>query len=169
MPVIYSRAMQFSTDAVRDLARLLNETGLHEIALQTQDENASSRIVVRAAAVPNPLKYDRRAPLSPPIPDSENSGDAQISIPSEEPEEVAENARTFAAVRATAVGLFRLAATPVQIGDAVRQGQVVGSVESLKIPTDVFAPAGGHITEIVAEEGQGVEYGQTLLIIEVDD
>lgn len=68
-------------------------------------------------------------------------------------------------VSATAVGMFRRSQPPLKIGDSVILGQVVGIVESLKIPNEVIAPVAGEVTEILAEEGQAVEYGQSLFLL----
>ncbi len=162
--------MQFSTEAVRDLARLLNETGLHEIALQTAGENdAPVRIVVRGAVAPPSFQIPN-APISlASAPENATLTTLAEILSEDTAQSVEETVRPLVAVTASAVGLFRPAAPPLQIGDTVRSGQVVGTVESLKIPTDVTAPAAGSVMEILAEDGQGVEYGQPLLMIEVEE
>ncbi len=167
--------MQFSPEAVRDLARLLNESGLHEIALESKNQDDTSfRVVVRG----NLPRQPRMAPPAPPTtettPPSSSTEEASLSVSSVPVAELdeAESPSTPAApaavaVKATAVGLFRQPTPPLQAGDAVKKGQVVGIVESLKIPNEIKAPAAGQVAEIVAEEGQGVEYGQVLLSLNV--
>lgn len=165
--LLYSRAMQFSTQAVRDLARLLNESGLHEIAIQTRgDDQSPLRITVRgalpqsfAAAVGAPVSTDAALPAV----ETASSETLEVEVPDVEVQPV------FVAVTATAVGLFRPAATALQIGDSVKKGQIIGAVESMKIPNEVAASASGRVSEILVEEGQGVEYGQPLLMLEVED
>ena len=46
--------------------------------------------------------------------------------------------------------------------------QVVGQVEALKIPTDVFSPIAGTISRVLVENQQGVEYEQVLFEIEAE-
>jgi acetyl-CoA carboxylase biotin carboxyl carrier protein len=159
--------MQFSTQAVRDLARLLNESGLHEIAIETRgDDQSPLRITVRGA-LPQAFTGATGAPVSTDaaLPAVEVAANETIEV--EVPD--AEAQPVFVAVTATAVGLFRHSATPLQIGDSVKKGQVVGAVESMKIPNEVAASTRGRVSEILAEEGQGVEYGQPLLMLEVED
>lgn len=157
--------MQFSTQAVRDLARLLNESGLHEIAVETRSPDQSPlRITVRGA-LPQTFASALGTPVSTEVALSavETGADEaiEIEVADVEPQPV------FMTVPATAVGLFRPAATPLQIGDLVKKGQVVGAVESMKIPNEVAASTNGRVVEILVEEGQGVEYGQPLLMLEV--
>jgi biotin carboxyl carrier protein len=63
-------------------------------------------------------------------------------------------------VNAPAVGIFR--PRPGVTGTAVRNGDRLGVVDMLGIPQDVLAPADGLVAEILAEPGDGVEYGQPL-------
>ena len=159
--------MQFSTQAVRDLARLLNESGLHEIAIETRgDDQSPLRITVRGA-LPQTFAAVAGAPVSSEIalPSVEVAANEtiEVEVPDVEPQPV------FLAITATAVGLFRHLATPLQIGDSVKKGQVVGAVESMKIPNEVAASTHGRVTEILVEEGQGVEYGQPLLMLQVEN
>jgi acetyl-CoA carboxylase biotin carboxyl carrier protein len=68
-------------------------------------------------------------------------------------------------ITSTAVGLFRQSSPPLQVGDTVKNRQVVAIVESLKIPNEITTRVAGRIVEVLATEGQGVEYGQPLLVI----
>lgn len=158
--------MQFSTQAVRDLARLLNESGLHEIAIEARSPDQSPlRITVRGAL---PQTF---APTFNTLAAIETAISAADAIADEVIEVEVADARpqpVLLVVTATAVGLFRPAATPLQSGDSVKKGQIIGAVESLKIPNEVASPTNGRVSQILAEEGQGVEYGQPLLMLEVE-
>ncbi|MFA4016530.1 MAG: hypothetical protein RUDDFDWM_001640 [Candidatus Fervidibacterota bacterium] len=54
----------------------------------------------------------------------------------------------------------------VKVGDVVEEGQVVGIVESLKVPNEVRSPSKGVVTQIFVDDGQVVEYGQVLMVLE---
>jgi acetyl-CoA carboxylase biotin carboxyl carrier protein len=78
---------------------------------------------------------------------------------------------TMLEVTSPRVGIFRLAMKPgskalASPGDVVREGQVVCAIEALKVPNEVEAPAAGRIRAIYLADGQPVEYGQPLLVIE---
>lgn len=72
------------------------------------------------------------------------------------------------AVTAPMIGTFYVGPTPhdppfVTPGDEVMTGQVVGIIEAMKIMNEIVADASGTVTEVVAENGQAVEYGSPLI------
>jgi acetyl-CoA carboxylase biotin carboxyl carrier protein len=75
------------------------------------------------------------------------------------------------AITAPLVGLFHVWARPkggalVAVGDAVKVGQVVGTIQSLNIINEVESHVAGRVSEIFVLDGQAVEYGQPLLTID---
>ena len=69
------------------------------------------------------------------------------------------------------VGTFYRSATPgakafVEVGDAVKEGETLCIIEAMKILNEIEADKTGSIKRILAENGQAVEYGQPLFIIE---
>lgn len=149
--------MQISPETVRDLARLLRQTELGEVAIEVAGE-VPQRVIVRRQPAP-PVLYATATTVDEPLAVAAETAAATVAYD----ESPAEPLPETITVTATAVGLFR--AAPVRVGDAVRMGQVLGSVESLKVPNDVAAPAAGQITEILVEDGQGVEFGQPLVAL----
>jgi acetyl-CoA carboxylase biotin carboxyl carrier protein len=73
-------------------------------------------------------------------------------------------------VRAPLVGVFRAAPRPgkpaIQAGDAVREGQAVAAIEALNVLNEVEIEAAGRIKEVLVGDGQAVEYGQVLMVVE---
>jgi biotin carboxyl carrier protein len=65
-----------------------------------------------------------------------------------------------------AVGIFRLR-PEARAGTRVRGGDRVASVDMLGVPQDVLAPADGIVTQTLVDPGDGVEYGQELVVIEL--
>ncbi|MGN9767307.1 acetyl-CoA carboxylase biotin carboxyl carrier protein [Micromonospora sp. SD12] len=77
------------------------------------------------------------------------------------------------AVRSPIVGTFHRAPEPgaapfVAVGDLVRPGQVVGIVEAMKLMNEVSAERGGRVVEVLATDGQPVEYDQPLVALDPD-
>ncbi|MGZ5179738.1 MAG: acetyl-CoA carboxylase biotin carboxyl carrier protein [Ramlibacter sp.] len=75
------------------------------------------------------------------------------------------------AVKSPMVGTFYRASSPgaksfVEIGSQVKQGDTVCIIEAMKILNEIEADKSGTITQILCENGQAVEYGQSLFIIE---
>jgi len=75
------------------------------------------------------------------------------------------------AVKSPMVGTFYRSSSPgakafVEVGQAVKQGETVCIIEAMKILNEIEADKAGTITQILCENGQAVEYGQSLFIIE---
>jgi acetyl-CoA carboxylase biotin carboxyl carrier protein len=74
-------------------------------------------------------------------------------------------------VKSPMVGTFYRASAPgaksfVEIGSVVKEGETICIIEAMKILNEIEADKGGTITQILCENGQAVEYGQPLFIIE---
>ena len=70
------------------------------------------------------------------------------------------------------VGTFYRASSPdsnpfVEEGDSVRKGQTLCIIEAMKMMNEIEADAGGRVVRVLCENGQPIEYGQPLMIIEV--
>ncbi len=66
------------------------------------------------------------------------------------------------AITSPLVGIFRPSVRP---GDQVAEGQPLGAIEALGMPTSVDAPQGGTVEEVLVADGSPVEYGQPLLVL----
>ena len=71
-------------------------------------------------------------------------------------------------VKAPMVGTFYVSSSPndapfVQVGDTVRAGQVIGIIEAMKIMNEIPSDLDGVVAEILADNGQPVEYGSDLI------
>lgn len=74
-------------------------------------------------------------------------------------------------VKSPMVGTFYRASSPgaksfVEIGSAVKEGETICIIEAMKILNEIEADKSGTITQILCENGQAVEYGQPLFVIE---
>jgi len=140
-------------EAIRELAKLLDETGLTEIAVER--DGVSIRVArhsggghgrARAAELAAPTAATS-APLS--------------SDPAQHPGLVA----------SPMVGTAYLAPEPgarpfVEVGTAVKTGEPLMIIEAMKTMNQIPAPRAGTVIQILVEDGQPVEYGQPLMIIE---
>ena len=69
------------------------------------------------------------------------------------------------------VGTFYRAASPgakafVEIGDEIKEGEPVCIIEAMKIMNEIEADCSGRVVQILCENGQAVEFGQPLFIVE---
>ena len=143
-------------EAIRELARLLDETGLTEIEL----ENSGARL--RVARQPMPA-----APARPVVGSEAPAAPAAIAdrgAPSDP-------AKHPGLVTSPMVGTAYLGPEPgarpfVEVGSRVRIGDTLLIVEAMKTMNQIPAPRAGAVIQILIEDGQPVEFGEPLMIIE---
>jgi acetyl-CoA carboxylase biotin carboxyl carrier protein len=142
-------------DLIRELAKLLDETGLTEIEI----ENAGLRVRVgRAAAVAAQV-----APIA--VPAAPPPSAIPVSVAATDP------AKHLGAVTSPMVGTAYVGPEPgappfVEIGSKVVAGDTLLIIEAMKTMNQIPAPRAGTVTEILIEDGQPVEFGEPLIIIE---
>jgi acetyl-CoA carboxylase biotin carboxyl carrier protein len=78
---------------------------------------------------------------------------------------------TSHAVKSPMVGTFYRSATPgakpfVEVGDTIKQGETLCIIEAMKILNEIESDKTGTVTKILCDNGQAVEYGQALYLIE---
>jgi acetyl-CoA carboxylase biotin carboxyl carrier protein len=155
-------AKKLDHELIRDLAELLDETGLSEIEI----EQAGLRVrVARNLAA--------SAVMSPPAPASASSAASSQSSPGEERHPApSSNANAHpGAITSPMVGTAYLSPEPgarpfVNVGDHVVEGQTLLIVEAMKTMNEIIAPRAGKIAAILVENKQPVEFGEPLVIIE---
>lgn len=74
-------------------------------------------------------------------------------------------------VKSPMVGTFYRAASPgakpfVEVGSQIKEGETICIIEAMKILNEIEADKSGTVTQILGENGQAVEYGQPLFVIE---
>ncbi|APW44075.1 acetyl-CoA carboxylase biotin carboxyl carrier protein [Rhodoferax saidenbachensis] len=84
---------------------------------------------------------------------------------------VVEEAAAGHAVKSPMVGTFYRSSSPgakpfVEIGDSIKAGETICIIEAMKILNEIEADKSGTVTKILSDNGQAVEYGQPLFIIE---
>jgi len=139
-------------DLIRELADLLKETDLNEIEIET--DNIKLRVARQAAQV---VSVASAAPAPAPVA-------APVTAP-------AETAAHPGAVPSPMVGTVYLATEPgaapfISVGAQVTQGQTILIIEAMKTMNQIPAPRSGTIKQIFVEDGQPVEFGEPLVIIE---
>lgn len=144
-------------EQLQRLVRLLDQSSVSELELKHIEEG--TRLVLRKAKADLNTSMQDGSLLSTPIiaPEMNEESDA---IPTEIEHKIV----------AHLVGIFHVWARPrggalVAVGDRVKEGQLVGIIESLNVFNEVESPVAGHVAEIFVQEGQPVEYGQLLMTI----
>ncbi len=151
---------------VKKLIELLDESGIAEIEITEGEESvrisryAQGAPVVAAAPPPPPAP----APAAAPAPEPAASSDAP-PLAASEPEEDGHE------VTAPMVGTFYSAASPgaapyVQVGDRVNEGDTLCIIEAMKMMNQIEAEVSGVVKSIRVQNGEAVEYGQVLVVID---
>ena len=144
---------------VKKLIELLEESGIAEIEIKEGEE------AVRISRMPTGA-YATHAPMPMMAPPA--AAAPAIAAPVEAPAKPRANEHV---VTAPMVGTFYAAATPgakafVDIGDEVKIGQVLCIIEAMKMMNQIEADKSGKVTSIMAQNGDPVEFGQPLFVIE---
>ena len=144
---------------IRELATLLNETGLTEIEI----EKSGLKIRVARHARLSALAPPALAPLTAPQV-------AQQRPPAGEAVSSAEAPPPAGAVKSPMVGTVYLSPEPgappfVEVGTQVSEGQTLLIIEAMKTMNHIPAPRGGTVKQIIVENNQPVEYGEPLIVI----
>ena len=143
---------------LKTLIDLVSESNISELEIAEADGKVR---IVKAPAQPNPATppagYQPAPMITPPA--------------DRAPAEPAPPAATGNIVKSPMVGTFYRSASPgsdpfIEIGSAVKVGDPVCIIEAMKIMNEIEADAAGTIREILCENGQAVEFGQPLFVIE---
>lgn len=148
--------LDIDKDIIRDLAEIMNETGLGEIEVENGNHrlriSRGSSNVTTVAAAPVAVSAPVAAVVeaAPAAPEAQNHPGA---------------------VKSPMVGTAYLSPEPdaavfINVGDTISQGQTLLIVEAMKTMNPIAAPKGGKIVEILVDDATPVEFGQPLVIIE---
>lgn len=152
--------LSFDPDDIRELAAILDETGLNEIEISEKDRRiriartpatVSYAAAPVAAAAPAPVAAAAAAPATAPAaaPDASHPG----------------------AVTSPMVGVAYLSPDPdspnfVAIGQKVEAGQTLLLIEAMKTFNQIKAPKSGTVSQVLIGSGTPVEFGEVLVILD---
>ena len=146
---------------LKTLIDLVSESNISELEIAEADGKVR---IVKTPTAPAPAAAAPAAPLAAPS--------VTVNAPAERAAaEPAPPAPVGNIVKSPMVGTFYRSASPgseafVQIGSVVKIGDPICIIEAMKIMNEIEADAAGTIREILCENGQAVEFGQPLFVIE---
>jgi acetyl-CoA carboxylase biotin carboxyl carrier protein len=138
---------------IRDLAAILEETGLSEIEIEKSGLRVRvARMIQMVHAAPMAHAPATRPAGQQPTGKTEISGHPGL-------------------VTSPMVGTAYVAPSPdaptfVKVGDMVSEGQTLLIIEAMKTMNQIPAPRAGRVTQVIISDGQPVEFGEPLMIIE---
>ncbi len=156
-----TKETKFDQEMIRQLANVLDETNLTEIEVEHKDlrVRVARQLTVGAAA---PVVAP--APVAAPAPAPAAAAPVEIAVsadPSDHP----------GSVTSPMVGTAYLAPEPgaapfIEVGKSIKKGDTIMIVEAMKTMNQIPSPKSGSVTAILVDDGQPVEFGEPLIIIE---
>ena len=143
---------------VKKLMELLEESGMSEIEIKEGEESVKISRYGNSPA-PSHSFVQQQAPTSvPPV--------VAVPVIADEPSTVVGQSLT-----SPMVGTYYSAPSPtakpfITIGQHVKQGDTIGIVEAMKIMNQIEAEKSGTVLQILVKDGEAVEFGQPLIIVE---
>ncbi|WP_066266944.1 acetyl-CoA carboxylase biotin carboxyl carrier protein [Hydrogenophaga palleronii] len=148
---------------LKTLIDLVSESNVSELEI-TEAEGKVRIVKSSPVAAAAPITYSMApAPAAAPVVPAVDV--TPVATPA------APAAPTGHTVKSPMVGTFYRASSPgakpfVEIGDSIKEGETICIVEAMKILNEIEADKSGTVTQILVENGQAVEYGQPLYVIE---
>ena len=151
---------------IKKLIELLEESGIAEIEIKEGEEALRiSRMPTGTAAAHHPLPpmaIPMAAPLAAPV---------QAAAPRPADVAAAKAKANEHVITAPMVGTFYGAPSPgakpfIEIGDEIKVGQVLCIIEAMKMMNQIESDKAGRVTSIMARNGDPVEFGQPLFVVE---
>jgi acetyl-CoA carboxylase biotin carboxyl carrier protein len=151
---------------VKKLIELLEESGVSEIEIKEGEESVriSRHPTGTVHAYSSPMAYPPAAPGAPgvSVPAAALAAPGAPPLPTHSPDQ---------AVTAPMVGTFYAAPAPganpfVEVGSEVKQGDVLCIIEAMKMMNQIECEKPGRVVSVLVKNGDPVEFGQTLFVIE---
>jgi acetyl-CoA carboxylase biotin carboxyl carrier protein len=151
--------LSFDPEDIRELAAILDETGLSEIEIAEKDR----RIRIVRSPTPMAMPYQEAHAPSPAVAPA-----AAVTAP---PTRAEPDANHPGAVPSPMVGVAYLSPDPesanfVSVGQRVEAGQTLLLIEAMKTFNQIKAPRAGTVSRIIASSGTPVEFGEVLMILD---
>lgn len=159
------KELEFSVETILELMDKMAKTNLGILEL----ENGDLRFRLEAKPQPAPAVIAQSGAPIELVPAAPECAPAEPVAPAKE--EKANECASGVTVTAPIVGTFYSAPGPdkesfVKVGQSVKKGDVLFIIESMKLMNEVQSECDGVVSQIFVKSGEGVEYGQPILIIQ---
>lgn len=149
---------------LKTLIDLVSESNISELEIT----EAEGKVRIVKGGIAAPVQYVQTLAAPAVGQQAASAAPAIAAAPAAAP---AEAAPVGHAIKSPMVGTFYRSSSPgapafVEIGSQVKEGDTVCIIEAMKILNEIEADKSGTVTQILGENGQAVEYGQPLFIIE---
>ncbi len=148
-------------DFVRELIELVKNSNIKSLKIESQE----GKIVIETHREGNLIQEVEKKAKS-----VEDFKHQEILPPTED---ISEEEKKYHVIKSPLVGTFYRSPSPgappfVEVGDVVSPGQVLCIIEALKVMNEIESDVRGRVEKIMVENGETVEYGQPLFLIDTD-
>ncbi len=166
-----SKKPSIDTGLIRELAEVMSDNDINEIEIEMENDEVSIRLSRGMGGDGMMMMAPPAQPMvqAAPAPAPAVAAPAAAPVPEAAPAETASDAGGTA-VPSPMVGTAYHSPAPgadafVKVGQSVRKGQTIMIVEAMKTMNQIPSPADGVVAAIDVEDGQPVEYGETLITL----
>ena len=160
-------------DEIKTIVKLMSDNDLTEFKIESEEMTLCLRRAARQQAAPAPVFVPAAIPAAAPavsIPSAAPAPAAAPELPAAVPSGRA-SLDPAKVIESPTVGTFYRSSAPgaepfVKVGSHVDADTTVAVVEAMKVMNEIKAEKSGVIKEILLENGQPVEYGQPLFVLE---
>jgi acetyl-CoA carboxylase biotin carboxyl carrier protein len=150
---------------IKKLIELLEESGIAEIEIKEGEE------AVRISRMPVGGVVTHSLPAAAQLPAAASAATSPAAAAAAPPAEPPKPKPNEHVITAPMVGTFYASPSPgakafVEIGDEIKVGQVLCIIEAMKMMNQIEADKAGRITSVMASNGDPVEFGQPLFVVE---
>ena len=145
---------------LKTLIDLVSDSNVSELEITEAEGKVR---IVKSMGVAAPVVMQPAAPVATVAAPAATAAPTEVAAPPAAP--------VGHAVKSPMVGTFYRSASPgaapfIQIGSVVKEGDTLCIIEAMKILNEIESDKAGTVTQILCENGQAVEYGQPLFIVE---
>lgn len=158
---------QFDLETIEKLADIVNSKELSELTIADGDRTIT--IKGKKCPPPPPAQPTMMPPVGMAM--GMQGGIPTMSAPLQNDAPAPVPAISGKQVKAPIVGTFYAAPSPdskpyVSVGDSVKKGDIIFIIESMKVMSEVLSEFDGVVKEICVGNGEAVEFGQTIMVLE---
>lgn len=157
--------MKMDLNYIKKLIRIMDSSNIAEIEIEEEGTRVKlSKANLASTAAPVGMMYQTPVPSEAPA--DKESDEVKVEVTKAAPEN-----KNLYEVKSPMVGTFYRAPSPdaeayVNVGSAVATGSVLCIIEAMKLMNEIESDVSGKVVKILVENGQPVEYNQTLFLIE---
>ncbi len=155
--------MNFDTDYIKDLVKIINDNNLSELTLEDSKGGGNKAITIKKA-----LYTNSAADFSISVPNCDLQNE---TLNNDIPSKITTDIPKGTPITSPMVGTFYEAPSPklppfVKEGDIISKGQVICILEAMKLMNEIESDIAGKVTKICVKDGDAVEFGQVLMYVE---